>query len=191
MLIPAAQGLFQLERDTLEDLFWFVKGFVLLDTSLKTQFTKVSDHFDAITRIAILQLIARPGYVRTLFSTFHDVFQLNSSVADKLNIAINMVGLPILYAAAEKSEDQCRWILSVLALSAGDASAICGVGGCIKANSESETICWLRWTDDIWHGEFPELPKQSHIARMDYDHISLDLLFLVKLSTIDQQYILS
>ena len=183
ILVPAGEGILELNVDTIEDLYYFVKEFISSNPSLDDSFAETSSRFDTVTRSSLppTQYVIRPGYVRPLMSTFYDLFKLNSSiVADKVGIAINVGGLAILYTGTEKSADQCRWILSVLALSAGDATAICGVSDSIQLNPELGTISWLRWEDGIEYDEVPELPKQSHIANVNWEYITLDFLCPVK-----------
>lgn len=113
--------------------------------------------------------------------TFSGVFELSSSIeTDKIGIVINMTCFQIRFTGNEKSRDQCRWIVSLLALSTNDGTVLGGVDDTIETASKFQIASWLRWTRDMEQSlpphSAPRLPEQPQITAIDIKKITLDLL---------------
>ena len=102
---------------------------------------------------------------------------------DKISISINAVSLQLLFSGPDRSKDQCRWILAMIALSAGDATVLGGVEKALKFDKGDHTDVaesWFRWQDQF---EDPMTNfggsrlREPFIPSIDLDHITLDLLY--------------
>jgi Heterokaryon incompatibility protein (HET) len=120
---------------------------------------------------------------RTPMSQFNSIINLSSSFeTDKISIAANIAGLQIYYKGPQMSNNQCRWIISMLALCAGDLSILCGTGPAIQMTNGINRPSWLRWWDDLEDLVFatggPKFPKRPSIISISQERIILDLLVL-------------
>jgi len=183
-LIPGAHGLVEASVSALEDLYWHTKNFIGTSEDLDNRLAEVAGVFDVLSRGALTpdgQEVPPSSYVRPFMVTFSDVFELNVSIeTDKIGIVINLTGLQIYFTGSEKSKDQCRWIVSLLALSASDASVLSSVDQSITVDPNFKIASWLRWSRDIQGSiplnSAPRLPEQPQILILDHQKITLDLL---------------
>jgi Heterokaryon incompatibility protein (HET) len=120
---------------------------------------------------------------RSPMAQFNGIIDLNSSFeTDKIGIGMNVAGLQLYFTGPKKSVHECRWILAMLALSAGDLSALCGTGSAIQTSAETNVPSWLRWNNRFEDfvaclSDFA-IPETSHILSISPECINLDLLVL-------------
>ena len=120
---------------------------------------------------------------RSPMAQFNGIIGLKSShETDKIGIAINVAGLQLYYAGPEMSVHQCRWVLAMLALAAGDLTTLCGAGPAIRLSADTDALSWLRWynhfEDTTASLSDPTFSRPSHIVSIDPEHIVLDLFIL-------------
>jgi hypothetical protein len=127
--------------------------------------------------------VGRIKYKRSPMAQFNSIIHLNSSFeTDKIGIAANVAGLQIYYKGPEMSNSQCRWILAMLALFAGDLASLCGNGPAIQMTEGIRHSSWLRWWNSLENIIFslsgPIFPKRPGIVSINHERIILDLLVL-------------
>ncbi|KAL8952529.1 MAG: hypothetical protein Q9222_001559 [Ikaeria aurantiellina] len=80
-------------------------------------------------------------------SEFSDISSLQCSIeSDKISIALNIGGLGLFFNGHSQSTETCRWILAMIALSADDASILCGIGDQLVL--ENGRSSWLYWPEE-------------------------------------------
>lgn len=126
-------------------------------------------------------------YRRTPMAQFYSIFDLKATVeTDKIGIGANLAGIQLYFTGPEKSVYECRWILAVLALSAGDVAVLCGTGEKLQLSTEESTPSWLRWNENdedlVASLSAPTLQGLSHIACINPSLIILDLLAIKRCS---------
>ncbi|MCJ1364008.1 hypothetical protein MMC16_003117 [Acarospora aff. strigata] len=180
-LLPAGNSLFMLSRDSLEALYSKAADYCLQDEELGELMCHVYLSYDFVTRV--LERDTTEGQGRSLMSEFSDIYLLESSVqTDKICIAINISGLQLYFMGHDKSADECRWILAMIALSAGDATVLGGIDDPLMPEDGSGRPSWLHWANDLEDTMInlgaSELREPACIASIDQHHITLDLLLL-------------
>ena len=82
---------------------------------------------------------------RSLMSEFSDIVQLQCSVeSDKISIALNVAGLQICCTGPNKSTEQCCYILCLIAMSAGDATAFGNIEKVVDYKDDDLTrLSWM------------------------------------------------
>jgi Heterokaryon incompatibility protein (HET) len=139
-----------------------------------------------LERLMQASIYKRGGFIkyrRSPMAQFNDIIDLNCSFeADKVGVAVNAAGLQLYYRGPQMSNNQCRWILAMLALFAGDLSILCGTGPAIQLTDQVNSPSWLRWCHDLENNIFalygPVFPKRASIVSIDHERIILDLLVL-------------
>jgi hypothetical protein len=185
-IIPLEANLLELSPTTLENLYWYTRTYIIDNVEFEQQFESVLVPVDIINtsfpRVSVYRILPSPQYVKPFMAIFRSILELQSSIeTDKLSIAMNLAGLHIIYNGKERSHNDCRWILSLLALSAKDVTILGGTGVAVKPDSNSAPSAWLRWLYDppfIPLDYAPGLPEQHHITAINPNCITLDLLIL-------------
>ncbi|MCJ1458941.1 hypothetical protein MMC28_009317 [Mycoblastus sanguinarius] len=186
-LIPTDDGLVELTPDSLEDLYTFTVDYVIGHEDLAESMKNVSLSYDLFDRAHNSISSNRSG--RSFISEFADIVKLDCSyMTDKVSISINVASLQLYFKGAIETVHQCRWILSMIALSAGDVTVLGGVDEALNLNVgvDSEAESWLRWSGDLedsmvmTHGS--RLPEHSHITSIDEHQITLDLFIFKNLN---------
>ena len=182
-LLPASNGVVELTLDSLEVLYFETVDHVLQNDDLINMMAESFLSYDFLTRA----MDSRNEHVgKSLMPAFSDIDLLECSVpTDKVSIAINTANLQLYFTGRDKSSDECRWLLALIALSAGDASALCGVEDLLKVNGGAgvPSYSWLHWSNDgedtmIFTGP-TKLREPSCIKVMDQYKITLDLLYFI------------
>jgi Heterokaryon incompatibility protein (HET) len=174
-LVPTESGLVQLTMTTLFNLY-------PLDQPNSSLLSHIPlREFETMFRSYMFRNI--DWYRRTPMAQFKGIINLKSTVeTDKIGIAVNIAGFQLYFTGSTKSPHQCRWILAMLALSAGDVTSLCGSEITIKVSSESNQSSWLRWNADsenfVASLSAPTFPRRSDITYIDPSHIILDLYVL-------------
>jgi Heterokaryon incompatibility protein (HET) len=120
-------------------------------------------------------------YRRTPLAQFNSIIGMNSSrETDKIGISLNIAGIQLYLVGPHMSVHQCRWILAMVALCAGDLSTLCGCADTIQLSTEAKEVSWLRWSIEtenfVASLSPPTFLKSSDIMFMDSKHVTLDLL---------------
>ena len=181
-LIPTEQKIYKLTPESLFELF-----------NMTIEFYEENDLGSNIENYDILARainIERGRGDQPYMCQFNDISKLSCSIeSDKISIAINVVNLQLSYSGVTVSEDECRWILAMIALASGDATVLCGIDEPLKFSIEfndSEEIyqmnSWLYWNDDNddpmvdFGGAM--LQEPSHINEFELKGLGLDLDFM-------------
>jgi Heterokaryon incompatibility protein (HET) len=177
-LVPTERGLIQLTMRNLMDLVItlshdFTESDVWNNLQLRA--------FMSLTECYLFKNIKE--FRRSPMAQFAGIIDLHASLeTDKISIASNVAGLQLYFSGPKKSEHQCRWILIMLALSAGDLTSLCGKHTAIPPSAEANRLPWLRWNtaseNRIASLSPPSFSKLSKIALIKPDHIILDLYIL-------------
>lgn len=110
---------------------------------------------------------------------------------DKMCIAINIANLQLYFIGHNKSLEECRWLLAMTVLSAGDGTALCGFDEFIKLDDDKErsSCTWLNWSNDgddtIKLMGASKLREPSGITTVDKYQITLDLLRLISCNVME------
>lgn len=111
---------------------------------------------------------------RNLMAEFDNTLELDCSVtSDKISICLNISGLQIAFNKEKKSEDECYWVASLIALAAGDVSTLCGTGKPLDL-SESPYFSWLQRTGDLGPDRATTQRDISSVLCFDKQSIALD-----------------
>jgi Heterokaryon incompatibility protein (HET) len=154
-------------------------------TSVETYFASVETHF-AMLRMFHIKIYKEGGYKywdRSHLTRFDNIIDLKSSrESDKIAIAANLTGLQLCYIGPQVTHYQCRWILAMLALFAGDLAILCGNGRALQMTTQQDSSPWLRWsneTDDhVFTASGPAFPEHASIVSIHPERIILGLLLL-------------
>lgn len=93
----------------------------------------------------------KSGYSKTHWALSNDLLHRSCSVVeDKISIALNVYKLPLTYEGPTQSEDSVRWILTMIALAAGDASVLCGTESFLKDIRGNLAEPWLQLNADVY-----------------------------------------
>ena len=178
-LFPTTDGIIQLTMDALDNLYYETTEYIEQRESL---FDSKSSNFLSYEFLSRARDASTRGRNRRSFAIeFSDLSELQCSVeTDIISICINIAGLQLYYMGGKKSRDQCRWLLAMIALCAGDATVLGGIEGCLVVDGEKES--WMHWIDDaedemIQAGE-GKLQDPPCIASIKPNEIILDLFFL-------------
>ena len=135
--------------------------------------------YDFVTRTLMRDTKEQPG--RSLISEFSDIHRLAcSSQTDLLCIAMNISGLQVYFTGQIRSANECRWVLAMVALSAGDATVLGGVDEILMAEDHDGIPSWLNWTNDLEETMTTvgasKLRNPACITSINQHEITLDLL---------------
>lgn len=181
-LIAAGNVVLEFTMDSLEALCSETSDYVQQHEDAYALLVDTYLSYDFLTRA--MDSMSKQQLGKSLMSAFSDIDQLDCSVrTDKVCIAINTANLQLYFTGQDKSSDQCRWLLAMIALSAGDAIALCGIDDLLKLGYDNErsSYSWLNWSND--GGDTMEvsgastLREPSGIKKVAQDHITLDLLY--------------
>lgn len=119
-----------------------------------------------------------------MFEAFLNISRLDCSVlGDRISIALNIMGLRVSFHGSPVSEDECRWLLALIALCSGDASVLGCEGSSLVNLPDSIHQTWLRWPtiDEQNFSTFesvimPKFSLDSNIQAIGLDAITLDVL---------------
>lgn len=181
-LMTAGNGVFEFTMDSLVALYSETSDYVQQHEDAYVLLADTYLSYDFVTRA--MDSMSKEQLGKSLMSAFSDIDLLDCSVqTDKVCIAINTAKLQLYFTGQDKSSDQCRWLLAMIPLSAGDATALCGVDDLPKLDDDNEgsPYSWLNWSSD---GEdtmevlgASTLREPSGIKTVAQDHITLDLLY--------------
>ena len=182
-LLPDSNGVVELNLDSLEVLYSETVDHVLQNDDLTKMMTESFLSYDFLTRA----MNSRDEHVgKSLISAFSDIDLLECSVpTDKVSIAINTANLQLYFTGRDKLSDECRWLLALIALSASDASALCGVEDLLKINDGAgePSYSWMHWSNDGEDTRIAlgpsKLREPSCITTVDQYGITLDLLCFI------------
>ena len=124
---------------------------------------------------------AEGSYGRSLISEFSDIHRLACLYqTDVLCIAMNVAGFQIYFTGHLRSSNECRWVLAMVALSAGDATVLDGVEELLSVDDSVGTPSWLNWTNELEKTMtmvgYSKLREPMCIKSIDQYQITLDLL---------------
>ncbi|KAF7513586.1 hypothetical protein GJ744_008880 [Endocarpon pusillum] len=176
-MVPTESGPLLLDINDIESLYSAYSG----SQTIPDSFPLLG--FETLLRSAWYRSIH--WYRRTPMAQFNGIIELGSTYAkDKIGIAANVAGIQLYFTGSEKSVHQCRWILAMLALSAGDLSSLCGTGPAIpiQLSADEEGFSWLRWNispeDFVASLSPPTFPQRSHFISIHPQCTILELLVL-------------
>jgi hypothetical protein len=118
---------------------------------------------------------------RSLVQQLHDTVALGcSDKTDKIQIALNLSGLPLCWMDTAKTDDEVYWIFTVLALAAGEASVLAFRGPLLKLCNETV----FSWARRSYHPrvecDVPANENDLRITSVMPAYLELDLFFLEK-----------
>ena len=180
-LIPAENNPVELSTDDAEELYSVTKNYIERDEDLGPLMVDgVYRSYDFFTR-SLEQKVGLRG--RSLICEFSDIFQLACSIqSDILGIAINISGLQVYFTGQIRSPNECRWVLAMVALSAGDATVLGGADEVLRVEDLPGTPSWLNWVNDseniMTRVGYSKLQDPTCIKSIDQYQITLDLLDL-------------
>ena len=175
-LLPAENNPVELSTDDVEKLFYVTTYYIEEDEVLGPLMVDgIFRNFELFTR----SLEREIG--RSLISEFSDLCQLACSVqSDILCIAINVSGLQVYFTGQIRSTNECRWILAMVAFSAGDATVLSGTDEVLRVEDRPGTPSWLNWVnesvDTMTRVGYSKLQEPTCIKSIDQYQITLDLL---------------
>ena len=123
---------------------------------------------------------------KALTATFRRVSELDSSLwADKISLCLNITGITLYYTGRVTDLEECTYVMSVLALAAGDATVLCATGKPLNELYRKSSQSWLRssqYSDTVsfslLESQKWKMPEEWRISTMRPDSISLDMIFL-------------
>ena len=192
-LVPGpGDELVEVTMDALESLYSVTSDFCMEHKTFSNLLVDVSLSYDFLTRAIQAKDRKEKSHEysstevstflegRSFMTEFSDILQLQCFVeSDKVSISLNLAGLQLYYKGQNDSLDDCRWILAMVALSAGDARVLSNVEEPLDLNNGSENPSWMWWGEDLENvmvdsvGE--KLTEVSSIASVDRNQITLDL----------------
>lgn len=183
-LVPTTKSIVTVHTGQLDDLYWHTFPTSVSQPDLSKAMTSISLAFDIYSRTS---LMSDNRTRRSFMAEFHDISRLKSSFEiDKISISMNVVGLQLYFKGGNKSAEECKWILAMVALCAGDLTVLGGAGDALKPDTNSSTASWLHWAedddDDIATTSPSNLSEPCSIESIDCDQIVLDL-FVIKAPT--------
>ncbi len=179
-LLPAKNNTVELSPDDVEELYSVTSEYIEQDGSLGALMVEGPYRsYDFFTRTLERKIGKIRG--RSLISEFSDICQLACSVqSDILCIAINVSGLQVYFASQIRSPNECRWVLAMVALSAGDATVLGGIDEVLRVEERTGTPSWLNWVDDLENTMtrvgYSKLQEPTCIKAIDQYQITLDVL---------------
>ena len=178
-LLPAKSDPVELSLDDVEELFSATVNYREQDEDLDALFLEVFRSYDFFTRTLQRKIGKVRG--RSLMSEFSDINQLAcSSQTDILCIAINIAGLQVYITGEIRSPNECRWVLAMVALSAGDATVLGGIDEELRVEDRPGTPSWLNWVEDLESTMtsvgYSKLSEPTCIKSIGQYQITLDLL---------------
>ena len=179
-LLPAPNNLVQLSADDVEELYSVTKDYREQDEELDALFLeRAYMSFDIFARTLNRKIRTLLG--RSLISEFSDIDQLAcSSQTDILCIAMNVSGLQVYFTGEIRSPNERRWVLAMVALSAGDANVLGGTDEALRVKDRAEMPSWLNWVEDLEDTMttvgYSKLAVPMCIKSIDQYQITLDLL---------------
>ncbi|KAL8736280.1 MAG: hypothetical protein Q9166_000435 [cf. Caloplaca sp. 2 TL-2023] len=122
-------------------------------------------------------------HLKSPVETLRNLSKFGATVAvDKVAIALNIVGCDLYYKGPEKSERDCGLLLSVIALAAGDPTALCCSGDQYKLSDPKDKESWIQQPG---HLDFAGVAgrkgthrRLDHVPIFTMEQIELDLLYL-------------
>ncbi|KAF2185598.1 hypothetical protein K469DRAFT_750321 [Zopfia rhizophila CBS 207.26] len=101
---------------------------------------------------------------------------------DKLQISINLAGLPVYWKGKDKGEDEAYWVSVLLALAAGDASVLGFWGPSLLLSEKGKSFySWARRSFDPLVETRPRMNwTDMRIASATREILELDLIFFEK-----------
>lgn len=179
-LLPAKNNPVQLSQGDVEDLYFITTDYREQDEELDALHLKGAFlSFDLFSR-TINRKIGR-FHGRSLICEFSDIDQLScSSQTDILCIALNISGLHVCFTGETVSPNERRWVLAMVALSAGDANVLGGTDHALRVEARAGTPSWLNWVDELedtmTNAGYSKLAEPICIKSIDQYQITLDLL---------------
>lgn len=178
-LLPATPTPVELSSDDLEELYSVTSDHILLHKDLEDGMVDTYRSYDFFTRA--IDRKAEEAYSRSLFSEFSDIQELACSFqTDVVCIAMNISGFQVYFAGHLRSPNECRWILAMVALPAGDATVLDGVDEILRVEDPAGTPSWLHWGNDLENTMtrvgYSKLREPLGIKSIDQYQITLDLL---------------
>ncbi len=179
-LLPAKNDPVEISPDDLEELYSVTSDYREQDEDLGALMLEGAFRsYDYFTRTLERKIGKVRG--RSLISEFSDIHQLAcSSQTDLVSIAINVAGLQVYFTGEIQSPNECRWVLAMVALSAGDATVLGGIDEALRVEDRAGTPSWLNWVDDLENTMtrvgYSKLPESRCIKSIDQYQITLDLL---------------
>lgn len=179
-LLPTENRLVELSADDVEELYSVTSIYLEQDQDLgELMVDGIFRSYDFLRRTLDRKISSVRG--RSLISEFSDICQLACSVqTDILSIAINISGLQVYFTGEIQSRNECRWVLSMIALSTGDGNVLGGIDEVLWVEDRAGTPSWLHWTDDLENimtrvGN-SKLQEPTCIKSIDQYQITLDML---------------
>lgn len=181
-LIPTESGIVSLKSGELDNLYWHTFPTSISQPDLSEAMISISLSFDIYSRTS---LMSDYNVRRSFMAEFHDILRLeSSSETDKIGISLNVVGLQLFFKGVNKSSEECKWILAMIALCAGDLTVLGGAGELVKPDAKSETVSWLHWAedddDDIATTSPANISNPCSIESIDCSQITMDVFVLKK-----------
>ena len=179
-LLPAKNKPVELSADDVEQLYSVTSDYIEQNQDLAEFMVEgIFRSYDFFTRT----LDRKIGNVRgrSLISEFSDICELACSVQkDILSIAINVSGLQVFFTGEIQSRNECRWVLSMMALFTGDANVLGGIDEVLWVEDRAGTPSWLNWVDDLENTMtrvgYSKLQEPTCIRSIDQYQITLDVL---------------
>ena len=184
-LLPAKTKPVELSADDVEELYSVTSVYLEQDQDLGDLMVDgIFRSYDFFTRTLDRKIGSVRG--RSLISEFSDICQLACSVqSDILSIAINVSGLQVYFTGEIRSRNECLWVLSMMALSTGDANVLGGIDEVLWVEDRAGTPSWLNWTDDLENTMtrvgYSKLQESTCVKSIDQYQITLDVLDFTKI----------
>ena len=183
-LLPAKNNPVELSQDDVEELYFTTKEYREQDEELDALHLEGAYlSFDVFARTINRKIGKFRG--RSLICEFSDIDQLTcSSQTDILCIAINVSGLQLYFTGEIRSPNERRWVLAMVALSAGDANVLGGTDEALRVEDRAGTPSWLNWVDELEDTMtsigYSKTAEPMCIKSIDQYQITLDLLGFTK-----------
>ena len=179
-LLPAKNNPVELSQDDVQELYFVTKDYREQDEELDAlHLERAYLSFDLFARTINRKIGKFRG--RSLICEFSDIDQLTcSSQTDILSIAINVSGLQLYFTGEIRSPNERRWVLAMVALSAGDANVLGGTDEALRVEDRAGTPSWLNWVDELEDTMtsigYSKMAEPMCIKSIDQYQITLDLL---------------
>ena len=179
-LLPAKNSPVELSEADVEELYFVTKDYCEQNEELDALYLERAYlSFGLFGRTMNRKIEKLRG--RSLICEFSDIDQLAcSSQMDILCIAINVSGLQVYFTGDIRSPNERRWVLAMIALSAGDANVLGGIDEALRVEDRAGTPSWLNWVDELEDTMtivgYSKLAEPTCIKSIDQYQITFDFL---------------
>ncbi|MCJ1479382.1 hypothetical protein MMC13_008067 [Lambiella insularis] len=123
---------------------------------------------------------------KALTATFRRMSELESSLwTDKVSLCLNITRTSLYYTGRVTDLDEYSYVMTLLALAAGDATVLCATGEPLKDIYQDSRQSWLRSSQysetasfSVLESQQWKLPEDRYMSDIKPDHVTSDMVFM-------------